>query len=141
MVYKLTHFIYKRKCSIIKEEERMSTELMPKRKNQIKRNPKAEEIAKAILEAYGPESKEDINDALKDIFGPMFEAMLQGEMDSHLGYENNNHQPKDTDNRRNGYNAKTLKSTYGEIPIQVPRDRDGSFEPLVVSKRQKCLFD
>lgn len=115
----------------------MSTELMPKRKNQIKRNPKAEEIAKAILEAYGPESKEDVNDALKEIFGPMFEAMLQGEMDSHLGYENNNHQPKDTENRRNGYTSKTLKSTYGEIPIQVPRDRDGSFEPLVVSKRQK----
>ena len=59
-----------------------------RRKN---RNPRGEAIAKMILEQYKPESKEDMQDALKDIFGPMFEAMLQGEMDEHLGYESNDH--------------------------------------------------
>lgn len=52
-----------------------------------KRNTKGAAIAKMILEQYHPESKEDMQEALKDIFGPMFEAMLQGEMDDHLGYE------------------------------------------------------
>ena len=115
----------------------MSTELMPKRKNQIKRNPKAEEIAKAILEAYGPESKEDVNDALKEIFGPMFEAMLQGEMDAHLGYQNNDYGYKETTNRCNGYSHKNIKTTYGEIPIDVPRDREATFEPISIPKRTR----
>ncbi len=47
------------------------------------------EIARAILEAYQPETVEEMHEALKDIFGPMFEAMLQGEMSAHLGYESN----------------------------------------------------
>lgn len=76
-----------------------------------------------------------MQDALKDIFGPMFEAMLQGEMDSHLGYQNNERGEKQSANRRNGYTSKTLKTTAGDVPIQVPRDRNGSFEPVVVPKR------
>ena len=65
----------------------------------------------------------------------MFEAMLQGEMDAHLGYESNDHGAKKTDNRRNGYSKKTVKSEYGNLEIEVPRDRDGSFEPQVIPKR------
>lgn len=112
----------------------MSTALMAKRKN---RNTKGAAIARAILEEYQPQTKEDMQDAIKDIFGPMFEAMLQGEMDSHLGYESNDHGPKSTENRRNGYNSKTLKSTYGDIPVEVPRDRNASFEPQVIPKRTR----
>lgn len=78
-----------------------------------------------------------MQDALKDIFGPMFEAMLQGEMDSHLGYQNNERGEKQSANRRNGYTSKTLKTTAGDVPIQVPRDRNGSFEPVVVPKRKR----
>ena len=104
----------------------MGTALMAPRKNNTKRNPAAEAVAKAIIESYKPETVEDMQDAIKDIFGPMFEAMLQGEMDSHLGYENNDHGHKDTDNRRNGYTDKALKTTYGEVPIRSPRDRNGS---------------
>ena len=71
-----------------------------------KRDPKTVAIAQAILEQYNPQSAEDVNNALKDIFGPMFEAMLQGEMNHHLGYENNDKSSKKTDNRRNGYGTK-----------------------------------
>lgn len=114
----------------------MSTALMaPKKTN--KRNKASMAIAKAIIDEYQPKNAEEMQDALKDIFGPMFEAMLQGEMDSHLGYESNDHGPKNTDNRRNGYISKTVRSTFGEIPIEVPRDRDSSFEPQAIPKRTK----
>ena len=112
----------------------MSTALMARKQ---KRNPKTVAIAKAILNEYNCKNVEDMQDAIKDIFGPMFEALLQGEMDSHLGYESNDHGPKSTENRRNGYNSKTLKSTYGDIPVEVPRDRDASFEPQVIPKRTR----
>ena len=65
-----------------------------------------ENLAKQIIEQYNPKSVADMQNTLKDIFGPMFEAMLQGEMNSHLGYENNDHGAKSTDNRRNGYTTK-----------------------------------
>ena len=74
-------------------------------------------IAKAILEEYKPTTTEEMQNALKDIFGPMFEAMLQGEMDSHLGYESNDRGSKGTANRRNGYTDKTVRSSIGEIPV------------------------
>ena len=112
----------------------MSTALMA---GKQKRDPRTVAIAKAILEQYNCKNVEDMQDAIKDIFGPMFEAMLQGEMDSHLGYESNDHGPKSTENRRNGYNHKNLKSTYGEITVEVPRDRDASFEPQVIPKRTR----
>ena len=105
-----------------------------RRKN---RNPRGEAIAKMILEQYKPENKEEMQDALKDIFGPMFEAMLQGEMDEHLGYESNDHGSKQTANRRNGYTQKKVKTSYGEVPVSVPRDREASFEPQVIPKRTK----
>ena len=94
-------------------------------------------IAQAIINEYNPKNAEDMQDALKDIFGPMFEAMLQGEMDAHLGYESNNHAPKSTTNRRNGYSKKTVKSTYGDIPVQIPRDRESSFEPQALPKHTR----
>ena len=94
-------------------------------------------IAKAILEQYKPTTTEEMQDALRDIFGPMFEGMLQGEMDSHLGYESNERGAKSTSNRRNGYTDKTVKSSIGEIDIRTPRDRDGSFEPQLIPKRAK----
>ena len=113
----------------------MNTALMAPRKT--KRNKAGMAIAKAIIDEYQPETAEDMQAALKDIFGPMFESMLQAEMDSHLGYEANDHSYKDTDNRRNGYIHKNVKTTYGEVPVDVPRDRDGSFEPAVIPKRTR----
>lgn len=98
-------------------------------------------LAKQIIEQYKPQSVADMQDALKDIFGPMFEAMLQGEMNNHLGYESNDHGSKSTDNRRNGYIDKKIKTTGGEIAIKVPRDRDASFEPKIVPKHQKDVSE
>ena len=101
-----------------------------------KRDPKKNELAQKILDAYQPESVEDMQEALKDIFGPPFETMLKGEMNHHLGYDSNSKDAKPTDNRRNGYGSKKVKTSYGEIDIDVPRDRDASFEPELIKKRQ-----
>ena len=100
---------------------------------KIKRDPKKVALAQAILDAYQPKSAEEMNDALKDLFGPMFEAMLKGELNHHLGYESNDKSQKKDDNRRNGYGKKQIKTTQGDIAINVPRDRDGSFEPQLGS--------
>ncbi len=94
-------------------------------------------IAKAIIDEYQPTNAEEMQDALKDIFDSMFEAMLQGKMDSHLRYGPNDHGYKDTDNRRNGYIRKGVKTTCGEVPVAVPRDRDASFEPQAIPKRTR----
>lgn len=67
------------------------------------------------MNKYQPTSAEDMQDALRDIFDPMFEAMLQGEMNSHLGYDTNDHGYKETSNRRNGYIHKSLKTSMGEV--------------------------
>ena len=92
------------------------------------------EIARMIIDEYEPKTVEDMQEALRGIFGPMFEALLQGELDGHLGYEPNDKSPKETGNRRNGYSRKTLKTTMGDVEIEVPRDRDATFEPAVVPK-------
>jgi transposase-like protein len=105
--------------------------------SNTKRDPKSVELANLILEKYQPETVEDMQNALKDIFGPMFESMLKGEMNHHLGYESNNKEEKKTTNRRNGYGNKVIKTSSGEVNIQVPRDRDGTFEPQLVPKRKK----
>ena len=94
-------------------------------------------IAKAILEEYQPTSVQEMQDALRDIFGPMFEAMLQGEMDGHLGYKSNDRGAKASPNRRNGYTDKTVKTSMGDIGIRTPRDREGSFNPEIIPKRTK----
>ena len=116
----------------------MNTLSMTRRKKEVTPN---RQLAQAILDQYQPKSVEDMQDALKDIFGPMFEAMLQGEMNSHLGYSNNERGEKETVNRRNGYSQKTLKTTVGDVPIEVPRDREGTFEPVVVPKRKRDVSD
>ena len=104
---------------------------------KVKRNPAAESIANSILENYKPESVEEMQDALKEIFGPMFEGLLKGELDHHLGYESNSKEEKSTANRRNGSTPKTLKTSMGPVEINSPRDRDGSFEPVIIPKRTK----
>ncbi|MFP3443103.1 transposase, partial [Pantoea sp. SIMBA_133] len=60
------------------------------------------------------------------------ETALNAEMDEHLGYEKHALEGRGTGNSRNGYSAKRLKGQHGEVPIQAPRDRDGSFEPQFV---------
>lgn len=113
----------------------MINALMARRND--KRSNAGRAIAQAIIEEYQPTNVDEMQDAIRDVFGPMFEAMLQGEMDSHLGYKANDHGAKDTTNRRNGYGTKSLNTSMGEVEISTPRDRDGTFEPQLIPKRTK----
>lgn len=78
-------------------------------------------------------SGEELNDFLKQIQKRGIEKMLEGELDSHLGYDK--HQKSDNPNARNGFTEKKLRTSLGESKIQVPRDRDASFNPMIVPKR------
>ena len=82
-------------------------------------------------------SAKDIQTALKKVFGETLQAMLEAEMDEHLGYTRHDDKSKSTTNRRNGRGTKTVRSDYGEMEINVPRDRESSFEPVIVGKRQR----
>lgn len=97
----------------------------------------AQNIAKQIIETYQPQSAKEVQDVVKKIFAPIFEAALQGEMDNHLGYANYKRTDKESSNSRNGFSDKKLKTSMGEVPIRVPRDRESSFEPQIVKKHQR----
>lgn len=73
---------------------------------RIKRDEKTVKIAEEILKAYQPQNIEEMQDALKDVFGPMIETMLKGELNHQLGYDKYAHDQKNDDNRRNGYSTK-----------------------------------
>lgn len=79
-------------------------------------------------------SGEELESFLSQLQKRAVEKMLEGEMDAHLGYDK--HQTSSNVNSRNGYSSKKLKNAYGEADIQVPRDRDGSFKPILVPKRK-----
>ena len=81
-------------------------------------------------------SMEEIQSMLKGLFKGALEQMLESELDEHLGYEKSSVLGNNSGNSRNGYGKKTVKTELGETEISVPRDRNGSFEPQVLEKRQ-----
>ena len=83
----------------------------------------------------------DVTAKLKDLFAGTLEMMLEAELDEHLGYEKNSVLGNNSGNSRNGYGKKTIKSEWGESEINVPRDRNGSFDPQVIEKRQTRTDD
>lgn len=99
---------------------------------------KKETIAK-LIEMYDIQSAEDIQEAMKDLLGDTIQSMLESEFDEHLGYDP--YERSDTENARNGYKNKTIRSSYGESEISVPQDRESSFEPQIVKKRQKDISE
>lgn len=80
----------------------------------------------------------DVEDALKNLFKDTLQEMLNAELTEHLGYEKNEY-TDDNENYRNGYSNKTIHSSQGDIQLNVPRDRQGSFDPIVVEKGQKDI--
>ena len=76
---------------------------------------------------------------LQNMAGAMLERMLEAELTNHLGYQKGERAEPGTGNVRNGSTSKTVKGDLGEVTIQVPRDRNGTFEPQIVQKRQRRL--
>lgn len=82
-------------------------------------------------------SGEELSSFLKQLQKRGLEKMLEGELDGHLDYDKN--QKSGSGNTRNGYSQKKVRSSYGEDTIKVPRDRDGSFNPMIVPKRKNMV--
>ena len=82
-------------------------------------------------------TQSDVGDLVGDIYKQLVEKMLEKEMDEHLGYSKNDRRSKKTSNHRNGKSTKTLKSEEGEVPVEIPRDRAGEFDPVVVPKHER----
>lgn len=80
-----------------------------------------------------------IDEPLKQMYKALVQAALKGEMTDHLGYDK--YERSDSDNSRNGKSKKTLKTSIGEIDIDVPRDRKGDFEPQIVEKHKTIQDD
>lgn len=95
-----------------------------------------QELAKRLAngEKITPQS---IVDEFKLILKDVIEEASNAEITEHLGYDK--HHTSDNTNYRNGYNTKTLKTNYGEILVDIPRDRDGTFNPKLVKKREVVL--
>jgi len=82
-------------------------------------------------------SQSELDDFFSDLYKQAVEGMLKAEMKEHLGYEKHRAKEKPGDNSRNGFSKKTLKTSIGDIPLDVPRDRESSFDPVIVPKHQR----
>ena len=76
----------------------------------------------------------DVNSIMRDMISIILEGALDQELDEELGYSKYDYHNKETDNSRNGHSQKTLHTSYGDMEIDVPRDRKGDFEPQIVKK-------
>ena len=81
----------------------------------------------------------DVNSIMRDMMSIILEGALDQELDEELGYSKYDYRNKETDNSRNGYSQKTLHTSYGDMEIDIPRDRKGDFEPQVVKKYQNSI--
>ena len=99
----------------------------------------AKEQLQQIIADNDIKSVGDIYSLFKDSFKDMLQELLEAELNASLGYEKNKKEVTDTDNKRNGYSPKTVKSKFGQLTLDIPRDRNGEFEPQIVPKYQRDI--
>ena len=99
----------------------------------------AKEQIRQIISQNDINSVADVYSLLKESFKDILQELMETELDAALGYERNQKGDLLTDNKRNGHSTKTLKSQYGEFQIDVPRDRNGEFEPKLIPKYQRDI--
>ena len=101
-----------------------------------KMTPEKRELIGQVIDMYEPKNMADLYNALKDLMGDTIQGMLEAELDEALGYEKHEKTDEPKTNYRNGHKQKTLKSTMGEVEIDVPQDRNSEFEPKIVPKHK-----
>ena len=92
-----------------------------------------------LLSAANVQSMDDIQELFKETIAEFVEGSLNSELDTELGYEPYDVKNKFTDNSRNGHSKKTLRTSMGKVDIDVPRDRNGDFEPKILPKNQTSI--
>lgn len=111
---------------------------MSKRKITPERREERKKLLE-LLQGAGINDVAGVQELFKEMVSTVLENGLEGELEEELGYSKYDYRNKETDNSRNGYSEKTLKSSLGDIEISVPRDRKGEFEPQMVKKNQTTL--
>jgi len=99
----------------------------------------AKALKQQIKAAGGTKALYAKGDVVQGMVRSLFQTLLEAEMDEHLGYEKSEQGPKPTTNRRNGKTNKTVRGDFGEVELSTPRDRDGTFDPIVVEKGETSL--
>ena len=102
---------------------------------EIERRAKIREL----LQASGVSSMDDIQNLFKETIAEFMENGLDAELDEELGYSKYDYRNKETGNSRNGHSSKTLRTSFGNVDVAVPRDRDGQFEPQLLKKNQTSV--
>lgn len=111
-------------------------------KNGRQRSPEEaarREKIRELLEIAGVSGMDDIQQLFRETIAEFMENGLDSELDEHLGYDRYNTKEKATDDSRNGYSSKTLRTSFGDTSIQVPRDRKGEFDPVILRKNQTSI--
>ena len=117
-----------------KETEAQRSEEMEERLDQ------AAEVAVGLLMSGGSMPAGNLQDLIARFLGRVVSKMLEGEMRVHMGYDKGGNPPVGQANRRNGSTTKKVRSAFGPVEIQVPRDRKGGFEPRIVPKYKRDIL-
>ena len=113
---------------------------MPKYKDSPEvRAAKKERKTERFLQLLDVEDYSDLRSVFKEMVGEVLENGLEAELDDELGYSKYDYRNKDTENSRNGYSRKSVKTSAGPVEIAVPRDRNGEFEPQIIKKNETSL--
>ena len=99
----------------------------------------AKEQIRQIISENNLSSVADVYSLLKESFKDILQELMEAELDASLGYQKNQKGDLVTSNKRNGHSPKTLKSQFGEFQVDVPRDRNGEFEPKLIPKYQRDI--
>lgn len=111
---------------------------MAKRNRTPEENERRSKI-RELLQLSGVSSMDDIQNLFKETITEFMESGLEAELDEELGYDRYDTKNKTTDNSRNGHSQKTLKTSFGEAEIDIPRDRNGEFDPQILRKNQTSI--
>lgn len=112
---------------------------MGKRRNRSPEEEARRAKIRELLKESNIGSMDDIQELFKETIAEFMENGLDAELDEELGYSRYDYKNKDTDNSRNGHSSKTLKTSFGEVDIDVPRDRKGEFDPVILKKNQTSI--
>mgnify|MGYP000814078632 FL=1 len=111
---------------------------MARRKRRPEENARREKI-RELLQLANIGSMDDIQRLFKETIAEFMENGLDAELDDELGYSRYDYKNKNTDNSRNGHSSKTLRTSFGDVEVFVPRDRQGEFEPQLLKKNQTSI--
>ena len=109
------------------------------RKNRSPEENERRSKIRELLQASSISSTDDIQNLFKETIAEFMENGLDAELDDELGYSKYDYKNKDTDNSRNGHSSKTLRTSFGDVEVSVPRDRKGEYEPQLLKKNQTSI--